>query len=62
MMALCRAAIGISGGCWNTTFPQRTPHNAAMDDIFSMIDPMRTKRAPTGSVERVPGPFQEHWR
>ena len=31
-------------------------------NLFSVIDPMRTKRAPTGSVERVPGPFREHWR
>ena len=62
MMALYRAAIGISGGCWNTTFPQRTPHSAVMDGFFSVIDPIRPQRAPSGPVERVPGPFQEHWR
>ena len=33
-MARYRAAIGYSGGCWNTTCPEQTPHSAVMDDFF----------------------------
>ena len=62
MMPRYRTAIGISGGCWNTTCAEQTPHSAVMDDFFSTTDPIRPQRAPSGPVERVPGPFQEHQR
>ena len=62
MMPRYRAAIGISGGCRSTTFPRTTPHSAVMDGVFSVIDPIHPRRTPSGPVERVPGPFQEHWR
>lgn len=58
-MAPYRAAIVYPGGYWDTTCHQKTPHSAAMDDFFSATDLIRSQRALTGQLERIPGPYQE---
>ena len=59
MMAPYQAAIVHPGGCWDTTWSEKTPHSAVMNDFFSATDLIRVQRAPTGPVERASTPSQE---